>query len=85
MELTLDYNVELYPLKVGESFSLVLASSLVRPGTTGEETTGDGENKQPDVEFWRPGGRGKKGIEQDYEYVMYGRIYRFDSGKNETV
>ena len=32
MELTLDYNIELYPLNNGQSFSLALASSLVHTG-----------------------------------------------------
>ncbi|KAJ3567366.1 hypothetical protein NP233_g6413 [Leucocoprinus birnbaumii] len=32
MDLTLDYNVEVFPLRSGESFALALASSLDREG-----------------------------------------------------
>ncbi len=76
MDLTLDYNVEIYPLKQGESFSLVLASSLARgptgPGTDG--AGGDGAEKEMEQDSWRPDGKGRRGIEEDYEYVMYGRV-----------
>ncbi|OCH96506.1 RNA polymerase [Obba rivulosa] len=80
MDLTLDYNVELYPLNVDDSFTLALASSLARgpPGTAEGE-----EDKDRDV--WRPDGKGRRGLEEDYEYVMYGKVYRFDGGTAEIV
>ncbi|KAH9937591.1 uncharacterized protein B0H18DRAFT_971362 [Fomitopsis serialis] len=49
MELTLDYNIELYPLQKDQS----------------------------------PDGKGRRGLEDDYEYVMYGKVYRFDGGSQE--
>ena len=69
MDMTLDYNIELYPLQKDQSFSLALASSLARgpPGAAGEE-----EEKDRDV--WRPDGKGRHGLEEDYEYVMYGKV-----------
>ncbi|KAH9835651.1 RNA polymerase [Rhodofomes roseus] len=79
MDFTLDYNVELYPLQKDESFALALASSLARgPNTSGEE-----DEKDRDV--WRPDGKGRRGLEDDYEYVMYGKVYRFDGGSQEIV
>ena len=69
MQLTLDYNIELYPLKIGDVFSLVLASSLAR----GVETTAEGEDDK-DIHQWRPDGKGRRGIEEDYEYVMFGKV-----------
>ncbi|KZT74718.1 RNA polymerase I [Daedalea quercina L-15889] len=79
MDLTLDYNVELYPLQKDQSFALALASSLARgPNTAGEE-----DEKDRDV--WRPDGKGRRGLEEDYEYVMYGKVYRFDGGSQEIV
>ncbi|KAI9608753.1 hypothetical protein H4Q26_004940 [Puccinia striiformis f. sp. tritici PST-130] len=60
MNLVLDFNVELYPLKVGDSFALALSSSL-----TPEE--------------------GKGGLADEYEYVMYGKLYKFDSGASDSV
>lgn len=74
MGLTLDYNVELYPLKKEEKFSLVLASSLGRGGlTVGGDGDGDEDDKDRDV--WRPDGKGRRGLEEDYDYVMYGKVW----------
>lgn len=76
MDLTLDYNVELFPLHKEQSFALALASSLARGGGTtaigadgGAEDTDD---KERDV--WRPDGKGRRGLEDDYDYVMYGKV-----------
>ncbi|KAL7285240.1 hypothetical protein ACG7TL_000334 [Trametes sanguinea] len=81
MDLTLDYNVELFPLQAGQSFALALASSLSRApqGAAGTED----EDKDRDV--WRPDAKGRRGLDDDYEYVMYGKVYRFDSGSAEIV
>lgn len=68
MDLTLDYNVELYPLQADQSFALALSSSLAR----GPNTAGDEDEKDRDV--WRPDGKGRRGLEEDYEYVMYGKV-----------
>ncbi|VDB99658.1 unnamed protein product [Peniophora sp. CBMAI 1063] len=80
MDLTLDYNIELYPLSQDDSFSLALASSLART-----PQSKDSENAQDERDVWRPDGKGRRGLEEDYEYVMYGKVYRFDSGNSETV
>ncbi|KAG2354256.1 RNA polymerase [Suillus spraguei] len=61
MDLTLDYNIELFPLVNGE----------------------DGEDKDRDV--WRPDGKGRRGLEEDYDYVMYGKVYKFDTGSSDIV
>ena len=99
MDLTLDYNVELYPLQADQSFALALASSLAR----GPNAGGDEDEKDRDV--WRPDGKGRRGLEEDYEYVMYGKVcrlpapspvlctgahrvcqvYKFDGGQQEIV
>ncbi len=81
MQLTLDYNIELYPLKVGEDFSLVLASSLVRGGTDNTTNgTAEGGDEDKDTHQWRPDGKGRRGIEEDYEYVMFGKVRRLFLG-----
>lgn len=93
MHLTLDFNVEIYPLKVNEKFTLVLASTLARGGVA-EATEGK--------DVWRPDGKGQQGLEEDYEYVMHGyvgvslfalccvspkvsQIYKFDEGEGDNV
>ncbi|KAF8633908.1 hypothetical protein AX15_001095 [Amanita polypyramis BW_CC] len=81
MDLTLDFNVELFLLHQDDSFALALASSLARGGPAG--TTEDGEDKERDV--WRSDGKGHRGLEDDYDYVMYGKVYKFDGGTAEIV
>ncbi|KAJ3883048.1 hypothetical protein F5051DRAFT_343508 [Lentinula edodes] len=83
MDLTLDYNIELFPLAVNQNFALALASSLARgPPTTNPDANED-EDKDRDV--WRPDGKGRRGLEEDYDYVMYGKIYKFDGGDSDFV
>lgn len=74
MDLTLDYNLELFPLQNGESFALALASSLDREGVPSMATDGEEEEADKDRHKWRPDGKGKHGLEEDYEYVMYGKV-----------
>ncbi|KAI0735275.1 RNA polymerase I [Earliella scabrosa] len=81
MELTLDYNVELFPLQKDQSFALALASSLSRV-PQGAGGAADDEEKDKDV--WRPDMK-RRGLDDDYDYVMYGKVYRFDGGSAEVV
>ncbi|KAJ7139813.1 RNA polymerase [Mycena epipterygia] len=88
MDITLDYNIELFPLQADQSFALALASSLVRGGTQASALGADGateESDDKDRDVWRPDGKGRRGLEEDYEYVMYGKVYKFDSGTSEIV
>jgi RNA polymerase Rpb8 len=64
MKLTLDYNIELFPLEDGQSFALALASSLSRAGSKEDE-----EEQQA----WRPDVK-RQGLDDDYDYVMYGKV-----------
>ncbi|KAG1820327.1 RNA polymerase I [Suillus subaureus] len=82
MDLTLDYNIELFPLINGDSFAMALASSLSRDGAPTADGE-DGEDKDRDV--WRPDGKGRRGLEEDYDYVMYGKVYKFDTGSSDIV
>lgn len=70
MDLTLDYNVELFPLQQDQQIALALATSLSR----GPPAGGEGDEEGKDVEVWRPDGKGRRGLEDDYEYVMYGKV-----------
>ncbi|KAG2152086.1 RNA polymerase I [Suillus cothurnatus] len=83
MDLTLDYNIELFPLVNGDSFAMALASSLSRDGSAPTADGEDGEDKDRDV--WRPDGKGRRGLEEDYDYVMYGKVYKFDTGSSDIV
>jgi hypothetical protein len=69
MDLTLDYNIELFSLQTGGNFSLALATSLSRTGPTAGEEGADADDA------WRPDRKGKTGgLEDDYDYVMYGKV-----------
>lgn len=77
MDLTLDYNIELFPLQTDQNFALALASSLSRGGGPSGATAVDGavedaEDKDRDV--WRSDGKGHGGLQDDYDYVMYGKV-----------
>ncbi|KAF9478032.1 RNA polymerase [Pholiota conissans] len=88
MDLTLDYNVELFPLQKEQNFALALASSLARGGAASAAGGGgDGGAAEDDSErdVWRPDGKGSRGLEEDYDYVMYGKIYKFDGESGEIV
>jgi len=73
MDMTLDYNKELFPLAEGQTIAMALASSLSRHvgPVTGAEGV-DADDKDRDV--WRPDGKGKEGLQDDYDYVMYGKV-----------
>ncbi|KAI8971428.1 RNA polymerase [Mycotypha africana] len=76
MDLTLDFNSEIYPLNVGEKFSLVLASSL---SLDANKSSTSGVEKK---ESWRERAPGERDLSDEYEYVMYGKVYRYeDSNK----
>ncbi len=71
MDMTLDYNIELFPLETGQHFALALASSLARGGQRTNTTDGAAEEEE---HVWRPDGKGQRGLEEDYDYVMYGKV-----------
>jgi len=71
MDLTLDYNIELFPLLVEQSFALALASSLSRGPVIAAGDDGESERN-----IWRPDRTGRTGgLDDDYDYVMYGKVY----------
>lgn len=72
MDLTLDYNIELFSLVQNESFALALATSLARGAPTANPDANEEEDKDKDV--WRPDNKGRRGLEEDYDYVMYGKV-----------
>ena len=83
MDLTLDFNHEIYPLGPSDTITLVLASSLQLSATTTAKAGEDAGTASR--ETWRPNVGPSKGLDADYEYVMYGKIYKFDEGAGERV
>ncbi|KAL4179786.1 hypothetical protein AMTRI_Chr13g121830 [Amborella trichopoda] len=72
MFMQLDVNTEVYPLNVGDKFTMVLAPTLSLDGT-------------PDTGYFTQGGR--KSLADKFEYVMHGKLYKIseDSGTNVKV
>jgi DNA-directed RNA polymerase I, II, and III subunit RPABC3 len=86
MELTLDIASELYPLAEGDVFSLLVARSL-KPDDADEDmdTAADGETRKIKRDAWRAE---DQGLANDYDYVMHGKVYKFDDsaqGDNMTT
>ncbi|KAF9950742.1 DNA-directed RNA polymerases I, II, and III subunit RPABC3 [Mortierella alpina] len=75
MGLTLDVNNELYHLEIGEKVSLVLATSLSCT------TTLEADNS----EGWRENIGGGRTLADDYEYVIYGKVYKYEEGLGGQV
>ena len=63
----------LYKLK--EKFSFILASSLAHGGPSAAAAVmGSADEDDKDWDMWQPDGKGRRGLEEYYEYVMYGKV-----------
>ena len=71
LNLTLDINSELFPILKGDTLSLQLTTSIKVDGSETRDEDGSG---------WRAVRSGDRTLADDYDYVMYGKIYRFDEG-----
>ena len=60
-ELAIDVNVDAYPLRVGQRFSLALAQTLSLDGSPEDDSFDQS---------------GKPSLADGYEYVMYGKCYK---------
>ncbi|ETS83825.1 hypothetical protein PFICI_05701 [Pestalotiopsis fici W106-1] len=70
-QMTLDINIELFPCRVGDPLSVVLATTLSLDGKAGEEERG-----------WRDvkAGTETASLADNYDYVCHGKIYKFEDG-----
>jgi DNA-directed RNA polymerase I, II, and III subunit RPABC3 len=67
--MTLDINTDLYPLSLGDTVSLCLASTLNLDGSKEEAEASWREHRGPS-------------LADGYDYVCYGRIYKFDENED---
>lgn len=72
--LTLDVNCELFPLSVGNTVSLAIAQTLSLDGEVKPPTTG-----------WREAKPGERSLADDYDYVMYGTVYKFEESEGDFM
>ncbi|WFD48316.1 DNA-directed RNA polymerases I, II, and III subunit RPABC3 [Malassezia furfur] len=76
MTLSIDIATDIYPIHVGQQLTFQLVSSLRRE-------KGDGEEVQADRDAWR--GDGGDDLSADFDYVMYGKIFKYDERSTEQV
>ncbi|KAF2793638.1 RNA polymerase [Melanomma pulvis-pyrius CBS 109.77] len=69
--MTLDINVELFSVSVGDNINMVLATTLNLDGTKDEKPWRDNNNEQSLADM--------------FEYVCYGKNYRFEDGDGDTM
>ncbi|CAN3372033.1 hypothetical protein DIURU_001427 [Diutina rugosa] len=72
IKITLDINSELFPVKANDSLTIALASSL---GNESSTMTSNGS--------WRPPKGNERSLADDYDYVMYGTVYKFDENSGD--
>lgn len=62
LQLSLDINTELYQVQKGETITVSIASSL---------------GEQNPSRSWRPPRAGETSLADEYDYVMFGKVYKF--------
>ncbi|GAA5922310.1 DNA-directed RNA polymerase core subunit RPB8 [Sporobolomyces koalae] len=75
MRLTLDINTDLLDLQKETTFSLALASTL--------NPESDKSNSSAAAGGWRADIEG--GLADDWDYIMHGKVYKFDEGTSDEV
>lgn len=69
MDLVLDINSEIYPVKQGDRLNIALAKTLNLDGSPSDEGS------------YRPDATGPS-LADKYDYVMYGRLFKFENTSN---
>ncbi len=73
--MTLDINTELFPCVVSENLTVVLATTLSLDGSRGGDDKGWRDVTKPGA-----AGAGDSTLADLYDYVCYGKIYKFEDG-----
>ena len=73
MQLILDINTELWKVEEGNNLNVQLALSLNLDGS------------KDDGKGYRDVGRGEQTLADEFDYVMYGKIYRFQESNGESM
>ncbi|KAG9295644.1 hypothetical protein G9A89_002962 [Geosiphon pyriformis] len=97
MELTLDINIELYPLDIGDRVVLCLASSLEVNPVSAEvlkaislndseaEKKRKKEHEEKERDSWQEKRPDEVDLSDQYDYVMFGKVYKFDEKSSKGV
>lgn len=73
VHFTLDINSELFPVTNGSTVSVALAKTLSLDGNVGSDRG------------YREAKPGERSLADDYEYVMYGTIYKFEESAGDKM
>ncbi|KAN0062714.1 DNA-directed RNA polymerases I, II, and III subunit RPABC3 [Thecaphora frezii] len=90
MNLSIDIATDIWPVSVGQQLTFQLASTLKKDSaikSTGQEGEGlqDASAVAAERDAWRLDMPGNGGIADDFDYVMYGKIYRYDEKASDEV
>ncbi|ODV87288.1 hypothetical protein CANARDRAFT_194971 [[Candida] arabinofermentans NRRL YB-2248] len=75
--LTIDINTELFPISENDTLTITLAKSLTTDENSEDFLAANGS--------WRPLKPNQRSLMDDYEYVMYGTVYKFEEGKSDNI
>ncbi len=75
VHLTLDINNELFPVAKNDTLTVTLTQSL----------SSDGEVDTTGATGWRPPKADDRSLADDYDYVMYGTVYKFEESAGDKV
>ncbi|SPC67853.1 related to RPB8 - DNA-directed RNA polymerase I, II, III 16 KD subunit [Ustilago sp. UG-2017b] len=92
MTLSIDIATDIWPVSEGQQLTFQLASTLKKDTATGASKTDAAEGDTQDAaaqaaerDAWRLDQPGNGGIADDFDYVMYGKIYRYDEKAADEV
>lgn len=80
LKFSLDINSEIYPVFVDETVQLSIASTLNLDGSIVSKESAAAKGGWRDV-----GAAGEVTLADQYDYVVYGKMYRFEEGSGETM
>lgn len=90
MTLSIDIATDIWPVTEGQQLTFQLASTLKKETSSAKPDGVDGETQDAaaqaaERDAWRLDQPGNGGIADDFDYVMYGKIYRYDEKVADEV
>ncbi|KAF8540200.1 hypothetical protein BDD12DRAFT_880857 [Trichophaea hybrida] len=79
LKFTLDINSEIYPVSVDDTVQLSIASTLSLDGTIASKEAEAAKGG------WRDTRGGEATLADQYDYVCYGKMYRFEEGTGDMI
>ncbi|KAF0478385.1 RNA polymerase [Gigaspora margarita] len=89
MELIIDVNTDLYPLDIGDRVNVILTTSLaLDPSQAQSEDMIIGATSAEEITqktSWREKSSTERDLSDEFEYVMYGKVYKYDEERRSKV